>query len=321
MNKKKVLRLILAAGVSAMLFTGCGKESGAQIQTITPMDGPSQTAGASQASESKSQTGASQAGESQSQTAGASQAGESPSQTADGNRYVGEYLDSEVNEPMLTIEAAQGGKYKIEIGIYRLTSIDDGVGELAEDGLKFTATDAAGNPIGGIITVDGNVATVTFTDSTWGYIQNGDTFLYTKAGTVLDVPKSEQTGTAGSNMPIKDNAEEAEYQIKVAMQYLLEELYGDKIFDARIYVDKIYTAEEEQEDPLKSYSLGPDEVAFEVHYEILPVQGTDVNELTAATGVYDEESGWIKEKYNVGILRPNESGEPAYRITDFGTGF
>ncbi len=317
MKKKKVLRFLLAAGVSAMLFTGCGNGAGAQIQTITPMDGPSQTAGASQAGELKSQTGASQAGESQSQTAGASSAEVS----TDGSSYVGEYLDGDVNEPMLKIEASQGGKYKIEIGIYRLTSIDDGVGELTEDGLKFTATDAAGNPIGGIITLDGNVATVTFTDSTWGYIQNGESFLYTRADGAMDVPKSEQTGTAGSTMPIKDNAEEAEYQIEVAMQYLLEEMYGDKIFDARIYVDKIYTAEEEQEDPLKSYNLGPDEVAFEVHYEILPVQGTDVNELTAATGVYDAESGWVKEKYNVGILRPNEGGEPAYKITDFGTGF
>lgn len=308
MNKKKVLRLILAAGVSAMLFTGCGKnagdESGMYMPGTTLMDGTIQADG------------------SQSQTAGTlSEETSSPEASADGDRYVGEYLDSDVNEPMLTITEDGDGKYKIEIGIYRLTTMDDGVGELTEDGLKFTATDAAGNPIGGIITLDGNVATVTFTDSTWGYIQNGDTFLYTRADGAMDVPKSEQTGTAGSNMPIKDNAEEAEYQIKVAMQYILEEMYGDKIFDARIYVDKIYTAEEEQEDPLKSYNLGADEVAFEVHYEILPVQGTDVNELTAATGVYDEESGWIKEKYNVGILRPNENGEPAYKITDFGTGF
>ena len=33
-----------------------------------------------------------------------------------------------------------------------------------------------------------------------------------------DVPKSEQTGTAGSSMPIKDNQEEAEKQILIAMQ-------------------------------------------------------------------------------------------------------
>ena len=135
-----------------------------------------------------------------------------------------------------------------------------------------------------------------------------------------DVPKSEQTGTAGSNMQLKDNPEEAKYQIEVAMQYLLEEAYGDKVNDARIYVEKIYTAEEEQAmDVLKDYNLGPDEVAFEVRYELHPAEGTDVNELMAANGEYDEESGWITEKYSVGILRPAEDG--TYTITDFGTGW
>ncbi len=135
-----------------------------------------------------------------------------------------------------------------------------------------------------------------------------------------DVPKSEQTGTAGSNIPLKDNAEEANYQIQVAMQKLLEEAYGDKITDARIYVEKIYTAEEEQEtELLKDYNLGPDEVAFEVRYELHPAEGTDVNELMAATGEFDEESGWVTEKYNLGILRPTEDG--SYTITDFGTGW
>ena len=135
-----------------------------------------------------------------------------------------------------------------------------------------------------------------------------------------DVPKSEQTGTAGSGIPLKDNQEEAEYQIKVAMQYLLEEAYGDKVNDARIYVEKIYTAEDEQADEaLKTYNLGPDEVAFEVRYDLHPADGVDVNELLAATGEYDEESGWVKDKYNLGVLRPTEDG--SYTITDFGTGW
>ena len=51
---------------------------------------------------------------------------------------------------------------------------------------------------------------------------------------VQEIPKNEQIGTAGSNIPLKDNVEEAEYQIKVAMQYLLQEAYGDDVFDARI---------------------------------------------------------------------------------------
>ena len=129
--------------------------------------------------------------------------------------------------------------------------------------------------------------------------------------------------TAGATVALKDNAQEAEYQIQVAMQYLLEEAYGDKVNDARIYVEKIYTAEEEQGiSELKERNLGENEVAFEVRYELHPADGVDTNELTAATGEFDEESGWVVEKYNVGILRPNTEGtEPAYVITDFGTGF
>ena len=99
-----------------------------------------------------------------------------------------------------------------------------------------------------------------------------------------DVPKSEQTGTAGSGIPLKDNEEEAKYQVEVAMQYLLEEAYGDKVNDARIRVEKIYTAEDEQaNEVLKEYNLGPDEVAFEVRYDLHPAEGVDVNELLAAT--------------------------------------
>ncbi|MBQ3292081.1 MAG: hypothetical protein IJH43_06880 [Mogibacterium sp.] len=135
-----------------------------------------------------------------------------------------------------------------------------------------------------------------------------------------DVPKSEETGTAGSNIPLKDNAEEAETQIIAAMQTLLEEAYGDKIDDVKINVEKIYTVEDEQAtEVLKDYNLGPDEVAFEVRYDLHPTEGVDVNELMAATGEYDEESGWVKDKFNLGILRPTEDG--SYTITDFGTGW
>ena len=135
-----------------------------------------------------------------------------------------------------------------------------------------------------------------------------------------DTPKSEQEGTAGSNIPLKDNAPEAEKQIKDAMMDLIKEAYGDKVDDAKINVEKIYTAEEEQENEiLKEYNLGPDEVAFEVKYELHPAEGTDVNELMAATGEFDEESGWVVEKFNLGVLRPN--GDGTYKITDIGTGW
>lgn len=143
-----------------------------------------------------------------------------------------------------------------------------------------------------------------------------------EAKTVVNVPKSEQTGTAGSNIPLKDNQTEAENQIKIAFQKWLEETYGDNIVDARINVGKVFTAEDEQEnEALKSYNLGIDEIAFEVNYELKPAEGADINMLTVATGEYDEESGWITDKFNLGILRPSTSGDGEYIVTDIGTGW
>ena len=136
----------------------------------------------------------------------------------------------------------------------------------------------------------------------------------------VDVPKSEQVGTAGSNIPLKDNNDQAVYEITLAMQEWLRETYGEQIFDARIYVEKIYSYEEEQAiDALKD--LGTDKLAFDVHYEIKPAQGVDPNIFLAGSGTYDEESGWVKEKYNSAILVPNESGDPAYKITNMVTGW
>ena len=135
-----------------------------------------------------------------------------------------------------------------------------------------------------------------------------------------DVPKSEQEGSAGSNIPLKDNQEEAETQITAALQKQFEEAYGDKIDDVRITVDKIYTAEDEQAvDALKQENLGPDEVAFEVSYDLHPSKGTDYNELLPANGEYDEASGWVVKKSGVGILVKAEDG--SYSIKDFGTGW
>ena len=98
--------------------------------------------------------------------------------------YVGEYWDG-VSDSGLEISLGGDGKYLVQISIYRLTSIRDGVGWDTGDGISFTATDAAGNPIGGTITLNGNTATVTFTDSTWGYLPNGTSFQYTRSSDVL----------------------------------------------------------------------------------------------------------------------------------------
>ena len=98
----------------------------------------------------------------------------------DTDPYVGEYWDG-ISDSGLEISLGVDGKYLVQISIYRLTSINDGVGWDTGDGISFTATDAARNPISGTITLDGNTATVTFTDSTWGYLPNGTSFQYTRS--------------------------------------------------------------------------------------------------------------------------------------------
>ena len=95
--------------------------------------------------------------------------------------YIGEYLDYDCNEPNLEIAKGSDGKYIVQIGIFRLTTLDDGVGELTSEGMSFTATDAAGNPISGIIMVEDQIATVMFTDSAWELLENGATYRYTKS--------------------------------------------------------------------------------------------------------------------------------------------
>lgn len=108
-------------------------------------------------------------------------------QTLEESVYIGEYLDYDNNEPNLEIAKGEDGTYIVQIGIFRLTTLEDGVGELTKEGMVFTATDASGDPISGIITVEDQIATVTFTDSTWGYLENGSTYKYTKSSDVPNV--------------------------------------------------------------------------------------------------------------------------------------
>ncbi len=94
--------------------------------------------------------------------------------------YVGEYMDTENDTPGLFIAQDDDGGYTVQIEIYRLAALKDGAGVLDGSGLSFTATDPNGNPISGVITVDGDTATVTFHDSTWEYLPDGTSFQYTR---------------------------------------------------------------------------------------------------------------------------------------------
>ena len=137
-----------------------------------------------------------------------------------------------------------------------------------------------------------------------------------------ETEKSDEKGTAGSNISLKDNQEEAEYQIKAAVQEKIKEGYGNNVIDARINVTKIYTAEDEEKDEiLKEMKLGKNEVAFEVKIELKPSSNADVNLLTIPNGKYDEESGWVIDSSRLGILVQDEDDNTKYTIRNYGTGW
>ncbi len=92
--------------------------------------------------------------------------------------YSGEYLDYDYNEPELRIHANGDGTYAVYIGIIRLATFEDDDATLTASGLEVEAQDDAGNPIKGVITIEGNEAVVTFTDSTWSLIPNGTAYRY-----------------------------------------------------------------------------------------------------------------------------------------------
>lgn len=156
---KKKIAALLCAG--AMILGGCAQAPRKQAE-----------AGASP----EVQSGAAPT-EAAQPIATSPEAGDTP---LDDSNYIGEYSDYDNNEPNLEIAKGDDGKYMIQIGIFRLTTLEDGVGEMTAEGMNFTATDAAGNPISGVITVDRETATVTFTDSTWSLLEAGSAFQYHK---------------------------------------------------------------------------------------------------------------------------------------------
>ena len=119
---------------------------------------------------------------------------------------------------------------------------------------------------------------------------------------------------------IKEVPEAAKYRIEKTLQAYFEEVYGDKITNSRFNVTKIYTTEEEKEEPIKSLELNDKDIAFEVTYQLQPSDDSDIEELTTTDGEYDEQLGWVKNISRLGILKYNEKDE-SYTIEHFGTGW
>lgn len=92
--------------------------------------------------------------------------------------YTGAYADYDTNETNLEIQRNDDGTYKIQIGIYRLAYLDDGIGEVTADGLSFSATAPNGSTIEGMITLEQDIATVKFISAEWKEYSSVNEYQY-----------------------------------------------------------------------------------------------------------------------------------------------
>lgn len=94
-------------------------------------------------------------------------AGGNPAEGVVACGYEGEYSSYDVDEPALEIKENSDGTYAILISLYRLCLLDDGVGKETENGLEFTATGPWEGGVNGVVTLEEDIATVTFFGQEW----------------------------------------------------------------------------------------------------------------------------------------------------------
>lgn len=85
--------------------------------------------------------------------------------------YSGVYeYNVENHDPKVTITKSQDGSYKVELYIYRITCVESDEVSICDGYLAFSATDAAGDPIKGKITLTNEGCILSMT-STWPYLR------------------------------------------------------------------------------------------------------------------------------------------------------
>ncbi len=172
---KKLFQLVIMC-FTALMLSACGtgggeSDEGIQIVESEPLD-MAVSAEGEKAEDAENRAPGDNAAEP-----------ETDAETAD--LWTGEYNDRDVNEPNLAIRKNADGSYRIFIGIYRLAVFDDGHGVLTEKGMEINATEPDGNQTGGIITLNGDEATVTF-DPGWEGFGTVYSFQYSKTSDTPD---------------------------------------------------------------------------------------------------------------------------------------
>ena len=101
--------------------------------------------------------------------------------------FVGEYNSFDMDEPSLEIQKNEDGTYWIQIGVFRLVSLDDGKGIADDDGIMFSATAPNGQILEGTITLEGETAIVTFTNAEWSTYSSENVYKYYKTSNIPNI--------------------------------------------------------------------------------------------------------------------------------------
>lgn len=113
---------------------------------------------------------------------------------ADVYEYEGEYDSYDVNEPALEIKKNEDGTYQIQIDLFRLCLLDDGIGKKTEKGLEFSATGPGGNEVNGLIKLEEDIATVTIFGQEWLAFAGLSEYRFYKTS---DVPNMQDVAGTG----------------------------------------------------------------------------------------------------------------------------
>ena len=118
---------------------------------------------------------------------------------ADVYEYEGEYNSYDVNEPALEIKKNDDGTYQIQIDLFRLYLLDDGIGKVTEDGLEFTAGPSE-NVVNGVITLDEDIATVTIFGQKWLDFAGLSEYRFYKTSDVPNIAENADSETAAEEL-------------------------------------------------------------------------------------------------------------------------
>ena len=92
--------------------------------------------------------------------------------------YVGRYADEAFNEVVIE---ERDGAVTMTVGLYRLTTLEEGTLSAAPEGLLFRTTDAAGNPMTlSFRRLDDGSFLLRAEESSWPYLEPGTSFVLTK---------------------------------------------------------------------------------------------------------------------------------------------